>query len=458
MRIAIIGAGYVGLTTSACLVKLGHQVVCCDALEERIKRLRCGEVPIYEPGLDELLRDGISSGELSFTASARECVADAAAVFLAVGTPSLPNGDIDLSQLDGAARSVAPHLKSGAVVIVKSTVSAGTSSRIREVIAETRRSLDFSVASNPEFLREGSAIDDFMCPDRIVFGADDPRASATLREIYAPLAKTGVPVLATTTTNAELIKHAANAFLALKIGFINDVSDLCEQAGADVMAVAEGIGLDRRIGQNFLTPGPGFGGSCFPKDTRAFAATGRRLGTRQGLVELLIERNEMRKRRLAERIISEAGLRHGARVAVLGLAFKAGTDDVRESPALPIIAHLQRSGMVVRAHDPQAAQNAARLNPELEIAETPYDAARGADALVVLTEWSDYASLDMARLAGLMRRRYVFDFRNILPLDQKNRADFTCVRLGRRSFRPSETSPGSTGAAYAGRSVAAPQG
>jgi len=370
-----------------------------------------------------------------------------------------PNGEGASMELAFSAHARIADLKANShSVIVKSTVSAGTSSRIREVIAETRRSLDFSVASNPEFLREGSAIDDFMCPDRIVFGADDPRASATLREIYAPLAKTGVPVLATTTTNAELIKHAANAFLALKIGFINDVSDLCEQAGADVMAVAEGIGLDRRIGQNFLTPGPGFGGSCFPKDTRAFAATGRRLGTRQGLVELLIERNEMRKRRLAERIISEAGLRHGARVAVLGLAFKAGTDDVRESPALPIIAHLQRSGMVVRAHDPQAAQNAARLNPELEIAETPYDAARGADALVVLTEWSDYASLDMARLAGLMRRRYVFDFRNILPLDQKNRADFTCVRLGRRSFRPSETSPGSTGAAYAGRSVAAPQG
>ncbi|MBI1621271.1 UDP-glucose dehydrogenase family protein [Aquamicrobium zhengzhouense] len=456
MRIAIVGAGYVGLTTSACLVKLGHKVTCCDALEDRIEKLRHGRVPIYEPGLEDLLKEGIASGDLTFTSCGRECVADADAIFLAVGTPSLPNGDIDLGQLENASRGIAPHLKGGAVVIVKSTVTAGTSSRIREVIAETRRSLDFSVASNPEFLREGSAVDDFMCPDRIVFGTDDARAAAIMREIYASLSEQGVPILATTTTNAELIKHAANAFLALKIGFINEVSDLCERSGGDVTAVARGIGLDKRIGQNFLTPGPGFGGSCFPKDTRAFAAAGRRHGTRQALVELLIERNELRKRRLAERIVAEAGLRRGSRVAVLGLAFKAGTDDARESPALPIIEHLQRAGVHVTAHDPQAGENALRQNPAIELAPTPYEAVRGADALVVLTEWEDYAVLDMARIAGMMRGRYLFDFRNVLPIDQKNRHNFHCIRLGRRSFRPGDAAPSGSGAAYASRSVAAP--
>ena len=459
MRIAIIGAGYVGLTTSVCLVQLGHHVTCCDAVEERVERLKRGEVPIFEPGLDELLESGLAERRLSFTSSIRESVTDAAAIFLTVGTPSDANGDIDLRQLDAAARSIAPYLESGAVVIIKSTVTAGTSARIREAIAEARRSLDFSVASNPEFLREGSAISDFMCPDRIVFGADDSRSAKVLREIYAPLEAEGAEVLATSTTNAELIKHAANAFLALKIGFINDVSDLCEKAGGDVMAVAAGIGLDHRIGRNFLMPGPGFGGSCFPKDTRAFAATGRRFGSRQPLIELLIERNELRKRRMAERIIVEGGLRRGARVGILGLAFKARTDDVRESPALSIIEHLQAAGIDVVAHDPQASENAARLNPAIRIVGNAYDAAVGADALAVLTEWDEYRALDMARLASLMRRRIIFDFRNITPEAMGEQQEgLVSIRLGRRSIRVEERMSGGSRTAFGNRSVAAHRG
>lgn len=456
MRIAIIGAGYVGLTTAACLAELGHAVVCCDVDRERIADLSRGRLPYYEPSLAPLLRRGLESGALAFTVSTSACVAQAEAVLLAVGTPSAADGGVDLSQVERAARDLAPHLSPGAVVVIKSTVSVGTARRLRETIAEARRALDFSVASNPEFLREGSAVGDFMQPDRIVLGADDARSADVLRAIYRPLEQQGLPVFVTSCASAEMIKHAANAFLALKIGFINDVSDLCEKTGGDVLAVAEGIGLDRRIGRSFLQPGPGFGGSCFPKDTRAFAATGRRNGAHQPLVETLIARNEDRKLRLARRIVRQARLSRGARVAVLGLAFKAGTDDVRESAAVTIVAALQREGMRVHAHDPRAYDTARPLLPDVQIEETPYAAARGADALVILTEWDDYRSMDFARLAADMRGTTIFDFRNLLPPDTAARYGLTCIRLGRRPEMPAVEAPAQKRAAFPGRSAAAP--
>jgi UDPglucose 6-dehydrogenase len=436
MRIAMIGAGYVGLTTATCLAEMGHQVTCADIDAERIERLSRRELPIYEPGLEALLGHCMETGRLRFVTAVQGCVDGADAVFLAVGTPSRPDGEMDISQVETAARQIAPHLKTGAVVVIKSTVTAGTCRRIREVIADRRRSLDFSVASNPEFLREGSAIDDFMAPDRVVIGADDARSAAVLRGIYKPLEVDGVPILSTSTANAELIKQASNALLALKIGFINDVADLCEKINGDVMAVAEGIGLDRRIGRSFLTPGPGYGGSCFPKDTRAFAASGRRHGAPQILVEALVPHNERRKAALAQRVLSEARLKRGSRVAILGLAFKAETDDIRESAALAVIPPLLNAGVRVSAHDPQAMNNARQLLDNVAFFDTPYAAAANADAVVVLTEWKEYRNLDLARLASAMRGSFVFDFRNVLSPRAAAKSGLTYSGLGRRPLAP----------------------
>ena len=434
MQIAMIGAGYVGLTTATCLAELGHHVTCADIDADRIERLSKGEVPIYEPGLEPLLKRCLEAGRLRFIDAVGGCVDEADAVFLAVGTPSRNDGEMDISQVEAAARQIAPHLKSGAVVVIKSTVTAGTCRRIREAIADARRSLDFSVASNPEFLREGSAIEDFMTPDRIVIGADDAKSAAVLRSIYRGFELDGVPVLSTSTGNAELIKQASNALLALKIGFINDVADLCEKMNGDVMAVAEGIGLDRRIGRSFLTPGPGYGGSCFPKDTRAFAATGRRFGARQALVETLIEHNERRKEALARRILADARLKRGGKVCVLGLAFKADTDDMRESAALTVIPLLQRAGLHVQAHDPQAMENAKRMLEKVRYCESAYDAASDADATVILTEWKEYRKLDLPRLASAMRGRFLFDFRNLLSPKAAAKSGLTYVGRGRRAL------------------------
>ena len=432
MKIAMIGTGYVGLTTGACLAQLGHRVAGVDVDAGKIARLARGEVPIYEPGLDVLLRQQMDAGRISFSTELTAAVADADAVFLAVGTPSGPAGDIDLSFVQQAASQIAPALKPNAVVVLKSTVVVGTCKRVREVVAERRGGLDFSVASNPEFLREGSAIEDFMCPDRIVVGTDDRRAAQLMARLYAPLRRQGVPFIETSTANAELIKYAANAFLALKVGFINDVANLCEAAGGDVTAVAEGIGLDRRIGTAFLQAGPGFGGSCFPKDTRAFAATGRKFGAPQGLIETLIERNHERKLALARRIISELpGKPAGARVAVLGVAFKANTDDVREAAALTIIPELLEAGIAVQVHDPQAHHTDDAALAEVEWHETPYAAAQGAEAVVVLTDWDEYRSLDLKRLAAAMAGRTIIDYRNVIPHEKAVAQELRCVSIGR---------------------------
>lgn len=431
MKIAIVGAGYVGLTTAGCLAMLGHKVTCHDCSEDRLAALRAGRLPIYEPGLDEAFGAAMKDGALTIAGSLQDCVAQAEAAFLAVGTPSLPDGSIDLSQIKAAAADLALHIRPGTLVIVKSTVSVGTCRMLKRIMARRRGSIDFAVASNPEFLREGSAVRDFMEPDRVVIGVDDEEAADTLRAIYAPLVEAGVPLLATSTENAEMVKHAANAFLALKIGFINEVADFCERAGADVAAVAEGIGLDRRIGTAFLSAGPGFGGSCFPKDTRAFAACARSVGAPQALVETLIARNEQRKTDLAERIARQL-VRGGNRVVgVLGAAFKANTDDVRESPAMAIIAALVQKGITVRAHDPKAMVNAARLIEGVEWCATPQEAAEGASALAVLTEWPQFALLDLAELRERMAGRVLFDYRNLFDAQAARAAGFIYVGIGR---------------------------
>lgn len=436
MQIVMIGAGYVGLTTGTCLADAGHRVCCYDIDADRMARLSKCDIPIYQPGLEEAVSRTLHAGQLQFASSLDDCLADADIIFIAVGTPSRSDGDIDLSQVQAAARQIAAKLKPGALVVVKSTVTAGTCRQLKKLIATVRRSSDISVASNPEFLREGAAIDDFMNPDRVVIGADEPRAGAMLKTLFEPFINRGVPVVCTSTVNAELIKYAANAFLALKVGFINDVADLCEQAGGDIGPVAQGVGLDKRIGSSFLSPGPGFGGSCFPKDTRAFVATGRRLGAPQRLIETLVKRNEERKILLARRVIGEAGLRRGNTAVFLGLSFKAETDDVRDSAALTMIPVLQRAGISVKAHDPRAMNNARSLLDDVEYADCPYEAARGAAAVILLTEWEQYKSLDLAKLAKCMSGITLFDYRNVLMPEAAAQHGFRYVSLGRASLPP----------------------
>jgi UDPglucose 6-dehydrogenase len=432
MNIVVLGAGYVGLTTSACLADLGHEVTCCDIDAERIAALERAQIPIYEPGLAELVGQQTAAGRLHFTTDMTKAAGKADAVFLAVGTPSNSEGDIDLSFVDAAAKAIAPHLQAAAVIILKSTVVAGTARRVKTLVDASRGRKDIAVASNPEFLREGSAIADFLHADRIVIGADDDHSEAILRKIYEPLLLRGVPLLATATVNAEIIKYAANALLALKIGFINDVADLCEKLGGDVTAVSDGVGRDHRIGAAFLAAGPGFGGSCFPKDTRAFAATGRRHGAPQPLIETLIERNELRKQALAERIIATAPAR--GRVAVLGTSFKANTDDVREAAALTIVPILVEAGLDVHLHDPQP-QSAKQLLRGVRWHDTAMAALRNADVTVVLTEWDEYKTLSLPKLAKAMRGRDFLDFRNIIDQAQAAAAGLAYQGLG-RSAKP----------------------
>ena len=428
MKIVVLGAGYVGLTTSACLAELGHTVTCCDVDGTRIAALQDAQVPIYEPGLSELIAAQALAGRLHFTTQSTKSAGDADAVFLAVGTPSDASGDIDLSYVDAAAKTIAPYLKTGTIIVLKSTVVAGTARRVQALVDASRGTTDIAVASNPEFLREGSAIKDFLHADRVVIGTDDAHSESVLRKIYAPLLLRGVPLVATETVNAELIKYAANALLALKIGFINDVADLCEKLGGDITAVADGIGRDHRIGTGFLAAGPGFGGSCFPKDTRAFASTGRRHGAPQPLVETLIERNEQRKQALAERIIDATPA--NGRVAILGTSFKANTDDVREAPSLTIVPLLVEAGLSVHLHDPQPG-GAKRLLQGVHWHSTALSAAQDADATVVLTEWDEYRTLNLPTLAKAMRGRMLLDFRNVIDRESAAAAGLAYQGLGR---------------------------
>jgi UDPglucose 6-dehydrogenase len=443
MNVVMIGAGYVGLTTGACFASLGYNVCCVDTDKGRVVDLRNELMPIYEPGLDQLMAKGREAGRLHFSADVGASVAEADLVFLTVGTPSRADGDIELSYVKSAARDIAPFLADNAVVVIKSTVVAGTAKAIAEIVSANRSGRRIGVASNPEFLREGSAISDFMKADRIVVGADDDATANRLKELYHPLIERGIPFVTTTTTDAELIKYAANAFLALKIGFINDVANICENAGGDVTAVAEGIGLDRRIGKAFLQPGPGFGGSCFPKDTRAFAATGKRFNAPQALIETLIDRNEERKTELAQRILAALGTRRDSKkVTILGMAFKAETDDVREAAALSIIPILQRAGVRVCAHDPKAQAQARRmLGDDVGWHDDIYAAVTGADAVAVLTEWDDYRHMNLSRVARLMCDHHLFDFRNLFEPEGVSRHGLVYHSLGRPVGKAADAAP-----------------
>ena len=433
MKVAMIGAGYVGLVSGACFADFGHEVCCVDTDGARIGALERGEPPIYEPGLDDLLARNVREGRLSFRCEAGDAVAAADAVFIAVGTPSRRgDGHADLSYVYAAAEEIARVIDGFTVVVTKSTVPVGTGDEIERIIRAVRPDADFAVVSNPEFLREGAAINDFKRPDRVVVGADDERAREVMRELYRPLFLNETPMLFVSRRTSELTKYAANAFLAMKITFINEMADLCEAVGADVQQVARGIGLDNRIGSKFLHPGPGYGGSCFPKDTLALARTATEAGSPLRLVETTIDVNEARKRSMAGRVSAAAGGKLGGKtVALLGLTFKPNTDDMRDAPSLEVARQLIAMGARVQAFDPQGMEEARKLIQDVDFRAGPYDAVEDADVLVILTEWDQFRALDLDRVKLLMRRPVIVDLRNIYRPDEMRARGFDYASVGR---------------------------
>jgi UDPglucose 6-dehydrogenase len=446
MRIAVIGTGYVGLVSGACFSAFGVEVVCVDNDAAKIARLERGEMPIYEPGLEALVAENVAAGRLSFTTDLRATVAGAEAVFIAVGTPSRRgDGHADLTHVFAAAEEIGRALDGYSVVVTKSTVPVGTGRRVRAILERVRPGIRCDVAANPEFLREGSAIEDFMRPDRVVIGTDSERARAVLRALYRPLYLIETPMLFTTIETAELIKYAANAFLATKITFINEVADLCEAVGADVQDVAKGIGLDGRIGRKFLHAGPGFGGSCFPKDCRALVRTAREAEAGLEIVEAAVRVNDARKRAMADKIVAACGgTVAGKRLAVLGLTFKPNTDDMRDAPSLVILPALADAGAVIRAFDPEGMAEAKKLLPGLVTCSDPYEAMAGADALVLLTEWNAFRALDLDRVRKLLRTPLIVDLRNIYEPQQVAEAGLRYVSIGRPACGPARPALGRT--------------
>jgi UDPglucose 6-dehydrogenase len=433
MRVAMIGTGYVGLVSGTCFSEFGHSVVCVDNDRSKIERLLGGEIPIYEPGLDDLVARNVRSGHLGFTTDLAQAVRDAEVVFIAVGTPSRRgDGHADLSYVFEAVRQVALAADGYRLVVTKSTVPVGTGAKVKALLAETRPDLPFDVASNPEFLREGSAIEDFMRPDRVVVGTETARARELMTELYRPLFLAETPIVHTTIESAELIKYAANAFLATKITFINEVADLCEKVGANVQDIARGIGLDGRIGRKFLHAGPGFGGSCFPKDTRALVSSAQEYNAPLSLVEQVVASNEARKRRMADRVIAAAGgSLAGKTVGVLGLTFKPNTDDMREAPSLDIVPALIRAGATVRAYDPEGMAEARRLLDRVVWAEDAYDAVTGADVAVLVTEWNQFRALDLDRVKAAMKTPVMVDLRNVYKPEEMAARGFAYSSIGR---------------------------
>jgi len=433
MNIAMIGAGYVGLVSGACFSEFGHHVVCVDQDPSKIERLRRNEIPIYEPGLDALVARNAAAGRLRFDGDLAAAVADADAVFIAVGTPSRRgDGHADLTFVREAARQIARAMRGYTVVVNKSTVPVGTGREVAEIIRAANPRAEFDVVSNPEFLREGSAIEDFMRPDRVVIGAESDRAREVMRQLYRPLHLIETPILFTGLETAELIKYAGNGFLAMKISFINQIADLCEKVGADVHDVARGIGLDGRIGKKFLHPGPGYGGSCFPKDTRALVQIARQAGAPLSLIEATVDFNEARKLQMVERVKAAlGGSLRGKTVALLGLTFKPNTDDMREAPSLAIAPALLAAGATVKAHDPEGMAEARKLMPDLAYCDDPYDAMAGADAVVILTEWNSYRALDLGRMKVKMKQPVMVDLRNVYRPAEIRAAGFTYTSIGR---------------------------
>jgi len=433
MRIAVIGTGYVGLVSGACFSEFGVSVVCVDKEEAKIARLQRGEMPIYEPGLESLVAANVAAGRLSFTTELKPAIAGADAVFIAVGTPSRRgDGHADLSYVFAAAEEIGGALTDYTVVVTKSTVPVGTGRQVAAILRRVCPGGQFDVASNPEFLREGSAIEDFMRPDRVVIGADSERAQAVMRQLYRPLYLIETPMLFTDIETAELIKYAANAFLATKITFINEIADLCERVGGDVQDVAKGIGLDGRIGRKFLHAGPGFGGSCFPKDCRALVRTAHEAEAPLSIIETVVQANERRKRRMADKIIAACGgTLAGKTIAVLGLTFKPNTDDMRDAPSLEVLPRLAAAGAVIRAFDPEGMAEAQKLMPNLTYCNDAYETMVGAEALVLLTEWNEFRALDLVRVGQLLVNPLVIDLRNIYQPQEMAAAGLYYISVGR---------------------------
>ena len=432
MNICVVGSGYVGLVTGACLADFGMNVVGVDKDAAKVAALSEGKVPIYEPGLETLVQKNMAEGRLRFSTDLAPAIEEAQAVFIAVGTPPRSDGSADLTFIREVASSIAQHLNGYKIIVTKSTVPIGTGKMIEDMVREGAGSKHkFAVVSNPEFLREGSAIDDFMNPDRVVIGTRDPRAAELMRDVYSPLASADVPFIVTDVETAELIKYASNGFLATKISFINEVAQICEAWGANVDVVAKGMGLDSRIGPKFLSAGPGYGGSCFPKDTRAAAQIARDQGLRFRIIEAVLEVNDATQKRMVEKIDHALGGFEGKTAAVLGLSFKPNTDDIRESPALPIVQALLDGGATVRAFDPEAMPACRPLFPDVTFTKDAYEAAEGADAVVIVTEWNQFRKLDLDRLRGLLRQPLVIDLRNLYEADAMAAEGFRYVSIGR---------------------------
>ena len=433
MRVVMIGTGYVGLVSGACFADFGHTVTCIDKDPSKIEKLLKGEIPIFEPGLDQLVATNVREGRLSFGIEAKDAVRNADAVFIAVGTPSRRgDGHADLSYVYAAAEEIAGLIEGFTVIVTKSTVPVGTGDEIEQIIRRARPDAQFAVVSNPEFLREGAAIEDFKRPDRVVVGIEDERARPVMTELYRPLYLNETPIVFTGRRTSELIKYAANGFLAMKITFINEMADLCEAVGADVQQVAKGIGLDARIGSKFLNAGPGYGGSCFPKDTLALARTAVDNGSPVRLIETTIDVNKKRKVDMADKVAAAAGGDlTGKTVGILGVTFKPNTDDMRDAPALDIIPALQKMGASVQAFDPEGAKEAAHMLKDVDFKSGPYEAVEGADVLVILTEWDQFRALDMDRVKGLLKTPIVVDLRNIYRPSDMAAAGFSYTGVGR---------------------------
>ena len=438
MRILMVGAGYVGLVSAACFADFGHQVVCVDNDSSKIEALRNGKIPIFEPGLSELVSANLNAGRLTFETELSEAMRESEVVFLAVGTPSRRgDGLADLSYVYAAAKQIGSAMQNFTVVVTKSTVPVGTGDEVERIIRETNPQADFAVVSNPEFLREGAAISDFKRPDRIVIGVDSDRAREIMSEVYRPLYLNAAPIIYTARRTAELIKYSANAYLAMKITFINEIADLCEAVGADVQEVSRGIGLDQRIGAKFLHAGPGYGGSCFPKDTLALVKAAQDAGSPIRLIETTVAINDTRKRAMARKVAAACGgdLR-GKTIAVLGLTFKPNTDDMREAPSLALIQALQDGGATVTAYDPEGMEGAKPMLDGVTFGRSPYDIAEGADAIVIVTEWDAFRALDLDRLGKLMAARVFVDLRNIYKPEDVEKHGFAYSSIGRPRATP----------------------
>ncbi len=444
MRLVMVGTGYVGLVSGTCFAEFGIDVVCVDKDVSKIECLKKGEIPIFEPGLEDLVEKQVKAGRLSFTTDLVEAVKDVDAVFIAVGTPPREeDGHADLTYVHQAAKEVAELVEGYTVIVTKSTVPVGTAREVERIVAENKKPESvIDVCSNPEFLREGAAVSDFMHPDRVVIGTDSERAVEVLKEVYRPLYINETPMVVTTPESSEIIKYAANAFLATKITFINEIADLCEKSGGNVQHISKAIGLDGRIGSKFLHAGPGYGGSCFPKDTLALTQTGQAIGAPQTIVESVVKANDRRQKQMAERVIAACGgSLKGMKIGVLGVAFKPNTDDVRDAPSLVIIPALQEAGADIFAHDPEAQEEANKHLNNINWVSDPYDAAKDADALVIITEWNEYRALGMQKLADSMKSKRLIDLRNIYKPDVMNDLGFHYVSIGRPEVLPEGVEP-----------------